>query len=97
MLAVGLMLAAFSQVLFAVHPGTYSSVVTAGDILRVAFYATLLATLAVEVRGDIRALRAANDELTRLREAELVRAAAEERALARELTTACRRSCGTRS
>ena len=54
-LAVGLMLAAFSQVLFAVHPGTYSSLVTAGDILRVAFYATLLATLAVEVRGDIRA------------------------------------------
>ena len=85
-LAVGLMLAAFSQVLFAIHPGTYNSVVTAGDLLRVAFYATLLATLAVEVRGDIRALRAANDELTRLRDAELVRAAAEERAhLAREL------------
>jgi signal transduction histidine kinase len=85
-LAVGLMLAAFSQVLFAVHPGTYSTLVTAGDILRVAFYGTLLATLAVEVRGDIRALRAANDELTRLQEAELVRAAAEERAhLAREL------------
>ena len=60
--------------------------VTAGDLLRVAFYATLLATLAVEVRGDIRALRAANDELTRLRESEMVRAAAEERAhLAREL------------
>ena len=35
-LAVGLMLAAFSQVLFAIHPGTYSTVVTAGDILRVA-------------------------------------------------------------
>jgi signal transduction histidine kinase len=85
-LAVGLMLAAFSQVLFALHPGTFISTVTAGDLLRVAFYATLLATLAVEVRGDIRALRAANDELTRLRDAELVRAAAEERAhLAREL------------
>jgi signal transduction histidine kinase len=85
-LAVGLMLAAFSQVLFAIHPGTYSSVVAAGDLLRVAFYATLLATLAVEVRGDIRALRAANAELERLREAEGVRAAAEERAhLAREL------------
>lgn len=85
-LSVGLTLAAFSQVLFAVHPGTYSSMVTAGDLLRVAFYATLLATLAVEVRGDIRALRAAHDELSRLREAELIRAAAEERAhLAREL------------
>ena len=86
MLAVGLMLAAFSQVLFAIHPGTYSSLVTTGDLLRVAFYAILLATLAVEVRGDIRALRAANEELTRLREAELVRATAEERArLAREI------------
>lgn len=85
-LALGLMLAAFSQVLFAIHPGTYASIVTPGDLLRVAFYATLLATLAVEVRGDIRALRAANAELTRLREAEGVRAAAEERAhLAREL------------
>jgi signal transduction histidine kinase len=85
-LAVGLMLAAFSQVLFAIHPGTYASLVTPGDLLRVAFYATLLATLAVEVRGDIRALRAANAELTRLREGEGVRAAAEERAhLAREL------------
>ena len=96
MLAVGLMLAAFSQVLFAVHPGTYSSLVTAGDILRVAFYATLLATLAVEVRGDIRALRAANDELTRLREAEMVRAARSVPWRASS-TTACRRSCGTQS
>jgi signal transduction histidine kinase len=85
-LAVGLMVAAFSQVLFALHPGTYSSIVTVGDLLRIVFYAILLATLAVEVRGDIRALRTANQELTLLREAEGVRAAAEERAhLAREI------------
>ena len=96
MLAVGLMLAAFSQVLFAVHPGTYSSLVTAGDILQ--WPSTrLLATLAVEVRGDIRALRAANEELTRLREAELVRAAARSVPWRASSTTACRRSCGTQS
>jgi signal transduction histidine kinase len=85
-LAMGLVLAAFSQVLFAIHPAAYSSLVSVGDVLRVAFYVTLLATLAVEVRGDIRALRHANVELTRLRDADVARATAEERAhLAREI------------
>jgi signal transduction histidine kinase len=86
-LAVGLMIAAFSQVLFAIHPASaFSSLVTTSDILRVAFYVTLLATLAVEVRGDIRALRSANLELRRLSDAEVARATAEERArLAREI------------
>jgi signal transduction histidine kinase len=85
-LAIGLMLAAFSQVLFAIHPAAFGSLVSAGDVLRVAFYITLLATLAVEVRRDIRALRSANLELTRLGDAEVARATAEERAhLAREI------------
>lgn len=85
-LAVGLMVASFSQVLFAIHPAAFGSLVTSGDVLRVAFYLTLLATLAVEVRGDIRALRAANVELKRLGDAEVARATAEERArLAREI------------
>jgi signal transduction histidine kinase len=85
-LAVGLVLAAFSQVLFAIHPAAYGSLVSAGDVLRVAFYLTLMTTLAVEVRGDIRALREANAQLTRLRDAEVARATAEERAhLAREI------------
>jgi signal transduction histidine kinase len=85
-LAVALVVAAFSQVLFAIHPGTYSSIVTFGDLLRITFYAIMLAVLAVEVRGDIRALREANEELTRLRESEVLRATAEERAhLAREI------------
>jgi signal transduction histidine kinase len=85
-LAVGLMLAAFSQVLFAIHPAAFSSLVSTGDVLRVAFYIMLLATLAVEVRGDIRALRTANLDLIRLGDAEVARATAEERAhLAREI------------
>ena len=85
-LAVGLIVAAFSQVLYAIHPGTYSSIVTVGDLLRISFYAVMLSTLAVEVRGDIRALRDANQELTLLRESEVLRATADERAhLAREI------------
>lgn len=85
-LAVGLMIAAFSEVLFAIHPAAFSSLITYGDVLRVGFYITLLATLAVEVRGDIRALRSANLELMRLSDAEVARATAEERArLAREI------------
>jgi signal transduction histidine kinase len=85
-LAVGLMLASFSQVLFAIHPAAFGSLVSAGDVLRVAFYITLLATLAVEVRRDIRALRRANLELIRLGDAEVARATSEERAhLAREI------------
>lgn len=85
-LAAGLMVAAFSQVHFAIQPGAYATLVTTGDLLRVAFYALLLLAVAVESREDVRALRRANEELVRLGEAELARATAEERArLAREI------------
>lgn len=85
-LAVGFTLAAFSQVHSAIHPGSYLSLVTTGDLLRVAFYAVLVVVVAVEARADVRALRLANHELVRLREAEVERATAEERArLAREI------------
>ncbi|MDP9244794.1 MAG: hypothetical protein M3O77_06900, partial [Chloroflexota bacterium] len=56
-LAIGLTIAAFSQLHFAIHPGTYASLVTTGDVLRVAFYTVLLIGLAVERRADIRELR----------------------------------------
>ena len=86
LLAIGLVVAAFSQVQFAVHPGTYGSLVTAGDLLRVIFYAILLATLAVETRRDVRDLHLANAELVRLRDAVASQATADERArLAREI------------
>ncbi len=85
-LAVGFILAAFSQVHSAIHPGSYQSLVTTGDLLRVAFYAVLLVAVGAEARSDVRALRLANDELVRLREADMERATAEERArLAREI------------
>jgi signal transduction histidine kinase len=86
LLAIGLVVAAFSQVQFAVHPGTYGSLVTAGDLLRVIFYAILLAALAVETGRDVRDLHLANAELVRLRDAVASQATADERArLAREI------------
>lgn len=86
LLAIGLMVAAFSQVQFAVHPGTYGSLVTTGDLLRMTFYGILLVVLAAETRRDARDLRAANGELVRLRDAATTQATADERArLAREI------------
>jgi signal transduction histidine kinase len=85
-LAIGLVIAAFSQVHFALHPGAYAPLVSTGDLLRVGFYAILLLGIDVERRSDLRAVRRAHGELRRLREAELAAAALEERArLAREV------------
>lgn len=85
-LAVGFIVAAFSQVHAAIHPGSYASLVTTGDLLRVAFYGILLVAVAVETRQDVRDLHAANVELARLRDIAATQATAEERArLAREI------------
>lgn len=85
-LAVGFIVAAFSQVHAAIHPGSYSSLVTAGDLLRVTFYAIMLIAVAVETRQDVRDLHTANVELARLHDAAAMQATAEERArLAREI------------
>lgn len=72
-LAVGLILAAFSQLHSAIYPGTYASLVTTADVLRLAFYAILLLGVQAETWADLRALRHANRELETLREAEAVR------------------------
>ena len=85
-LAIGLVLAGFSQVHFALNPGSYASLVTTGDLLRVLFYAALLAGVIVQSRSDVRHLQEANVELERLRDSEINRALLEERArLAREV------------
>jgi signal transduction histidine kinase len=85
-MAIGFTLAAFGQVHSAIHPGSYQSLVTTGDLLRVVFSGALLLAVAAEARSDVRALRLANAELRQLREAELEHATAEERArLAREI------------
>ena len=85
-LAIGFVVAAYSQLHAAIHPGSYASVVTTGDILRVVFYAILLVAVAAETRQDVRELHAANAELILLRDAAAMQATAEERArLAREI------------
>jgi signal transduction histidine kinase len=85
-LAVGLVLAAFSQVHAGVNPGSYASLVTTGDFLRVAFYAVLLAGVFVQSRSDARTIQEANAELRLLRDAEVDRALLAERArVAREM------------
>ena len=85
-LAIGLVLAAFSQVHAAVNPGSYAALVTTGDFLRVAFYAVLLAGVFVQSRSDVRTIQEANAELRLLRDAEVNRALLEERGrVAREM------------
>jgi signal transduction histidine kinase len=85
-LAVGFIVAAFSQVHAAIHPGSYASLVTSGDLLRVVFYGIMLIAVAVETRQDVRDLHNANVELARLHDAAAVQAATAERArLAREI------------
>jgi signal transduction histidine kinase len=86
LLAAGLLIAAASQVHSAIHPGSFSSVVTTGDLLRLGFYAVLLAGVVAESRDDLADLRAATMEVRRLAAAEFAAATLEERArLAREI------------
>ena len=85
-LAAGLAVAAFSQLHFAVVPGAYSDLLTSGDVLRLAFYAIVLAGVAAAVREDLVQLHRANVELVELRDADARRVTLEERArLAREV------------
>jgi signal transduction histidine kinase len=86
LLAAGFLIAAFSQMHSAIHPGSYSSLVTTGDLLRLAFYGVLLVGIVVDSRDDLADLRAATMEVRRLAEAEFAAVTLEERArLAREI------------
>ena len=83
---LGLILAAFAQVLGALSPSTHPGPVASGDLLRIGFYLALLLAIEAEARSILSALRRANQTLERLRESEVERAALEERAwLSREL------------
>ena len=85
-LAAGLVVAAFSQLHFAMNPVVAIGVVTSGDILRVGFYAILFLGIQAELQSDLAALRRANVDLQRLAEADAARATMTERArLAREI------------
>jgi signal transduction histidine kinase len=86
LLAAGLLIAAASQVHGTIHPGGYATMVTTGDLLRLAFYGVLLGGIVTDSRDDLRELREAHDEVRRLAEAEAAGAQLEERArIAREI------------
>jgi signal transduction histidine kinase len=85
-LAIGLVVAAFSQVHFVLYPAIFTGLVSTGDVLRVAFYGALFMGIQAEARQDLRELRSASARVERLRETELEAAALLERGrLAREL------------
>ena len=86
LLAAGLLIAAASQVHGTIHPGSYATMVTTGDFLRLAFYVVLLGGIVTDSRDDLRDLREAHDEVQRLAAAEAASAQLEERArIAREI------------
>jgi signal transduction histidine kinase len=85
-LAVGLVFAAFGEWHTAFYPGTYGGLVTSGDVLTCAFALVLLIGIEAHARATRAALGRANETLGRLKDAEVRRAALEERTrLSREL------------
>jgi len=85
-LSVGLLVAAFAQLNWAILPGISQGVVTADDFLRAGFSVIILLGIDAQSRSDTRALRLANARLQALRSADAERATLEASArLAREV------------
>jgi signal transduction histidine kinase len=85
-LSAGLVVAAFSQLHFALDPVVATGVVRSTDALRLVFYAILVMGIQAELGADFAALRRANTELRRLREVDAANATLAERTrLAREI------------
>jgi len=85
-LSAGLVVAAFSQLHFALDPVVATGIVTSTDALRLAFYAILAMGILAELAADFGALRRANTELRRLRDVDAANAGLAERTrLAREI------------
>jgi signal transduction histidine kinase len=85
-LAGALVVAAFSELHYALVPGAYEGLLTSGDYLRFVFYLIVLVGIAIGALDDSRRLRAANGDLVALRHAEAERIMLQERSrLAREV------------
>jgi signal transduction histidine kinase len=85
-LSIALLVAAFSQLHWAILPGIYQPLVTLDDLMRAAFSVILLLGIDAQSRADVRALRLANARLHALRRADAERASLEASArLAREV------------
>jgi signal transduction histidine kinase len=84
--AIGLVFAAFAQLQQALFPSVHPIEASAGDVLWLAFSIALLVGIEAEARDTLKTLHETNESLGRLRDAEVDRAALEERArLSREL------------
>ena len=85
-LTVGLVFAGFAQIATVTDPGIYSGLVTAGDVLRLAFDVMLVLGIQAQAHASLGELRDVNTNLGRLRTVEVERAAQAERVrLSREL------------
>jgi signal transduction histidine kinase len=85
-ITVGLLMATFALVVGALAAGTHPGPVTAADLLWLGFDISLLLAVEAGARDVLRQLHSANESLAELREADVARAALEERIrLSREL------------
>lgn len=85
-LSIGLVFAAFAQIQEAMYPGTYTGLVTSGELLRLIFDVILLLGIQAEAGAILARLGQANEHLKRLHAVEVEHAGLEERArLSREL------------
>lgn len=83
---VGLLMAALALIVGTVSAGTHPGPVTAADLLWLGFDVALLLAVEAGARDVLRQLRRANESLAELRDADVARAALEERMrLSREL------------
>ena len=86
LLSYALFIGALAQIQFAVVPPSYLGLVSAGDVLRVAFYASLVLVFDADTLSTLRELRLSRGKIEELREAEMTQAVLEERSrLAREI------------
>jgi signal transduction histidine kinase len=84
--AVGLVFAAFGQLSLIFYPETDTGLITNGEMLRLAFIVMLLLGVEADAQATLSTLRQANLSLAQLKDAEVHRAALNERArLSREL------------
>jgi len=85
-IALGLVAASFAQLHELLFPSIHPIQVSSGDVLWLVFALALFLAITALAQGTLSALRIANEQLVQLREADIDRAAFEERArLSREL------------
>jgi signal transduction histidine kinase len=86
LLGFALFIGALVQIQFAIVPPSYLELVSAGDVLRVAFYVALVLVIDADTLSTLHDLRASRARVEELKAAEMTQAVLEERSrLARDL------------